>query len=338
MRTFVWISFFSLFLFSVTAVSDPAFTQRKDVQKFIKNMVKTDHFSKKELTDIMEQVQLQPQIIKAMNHPYEKKNWDVYRDTLLSSKRLKGGLDYWRANKATLEKVHKRYGVPPEIVVAILGVETLYGERQGNYRVLDALATIAFDYPKRSAYFTRELREYILLCKEHKVSPTSYKGSYAGAMGMPQFMPSNYRFYAIDFDNKGSRDLITNNEDTIASVANFFNKHGWQTNEGIAQHAQIKGKHYKHLKRNPKSANYRYTQLEKAGVSPITAAVHHPSRAALLELATAEGNEYWIAYPNFFVITRYNNSPQYALLIYLLAQQLKLHWIEMNQKKHRMYT
>jgi membrane-bound lytic murein transglycosylase B len=301
-------------------------------------MVKQHHFNAQNLTETMNQVKLQPQIIESMERPYEKKNWDVYRDVFLTPQRLKGGLDYWAANQKTLERAQKRFGVPPEIIIAILGVETLYGERQGEYRVLDALATLAFNYPKRAPYFTKELKEYLLLCKEHGVPATKYKGSYAGAIGKPQFMPSSYRYYAIDFNNKGMRDLISNNDDSIGSIANYFHKHGWKLNEGIAQHAKLTGWRFRHLQTNPKTANYSYPQLEKAGVRPVTASHNHPNRAGLIELVTNQGKEYWLAYPNFFVITRYNSSPQYALVVYLLSQQLKKQWLEMNTKKHRAYV
>lgn len=339
MRRIIWLGFTLLFFLSLSAYSDTAFTQRKDVQAFINKMVKENHFNAKELTNTLNQVQVQPQIIESMERPYEKKNWDIYRGIFLTPERVKGGLAFWQANRKTLEKVQQRYGVPPEMIIAILGVETLYGERQGEYKVLDALATLAFNYPKRSPFFTYELKEYLLLCREHKVPATYYKGSYAGAMGKPQFMPSNYRTFAIDYHNKGHRDLVNNNDDTIASIANYFHRHGWRTNEGVAQGARIAStRKAQHIRINPRRANYAYGQLIAAGVKPITAAYHHPQRAGLIELDTAAGKEYWLAYPNFFVITRYNSSPQYALAVYLLSQQLKQQWAEMNIKKHRAYA
>lgn len=338
MRRIIWLGYSLLFLISFSTYSDTAFTQRKDVQNFINAMVKQYHFNRKQLTETMNQVVLQPQIIESMEKPYEKKNWDVYKELFLTAQRLKGGLDFWAANKAALEKAQKRYGVPPEIIVAILGVETLYGERQGENRVLDALATLAFNYPKRSPFFTKELREYLLLCREHGVPATYYKGSYAGAIGKPQFMPSSYRYYAVDFNNKGRRDLVTDNADSIGSIANYFHKHGWRINGGIAQPATISGWKYKHIQMNPKTANYNFVQLHSAGIKPITASQNHPARAGVIELMTGEGKEYWLAYPNFFVITRYNSSPQYALVVYLLSQQLKQQWMAQNTKKHRAYV
>lgn len=340
MQRLIKLSFtvFICCFFSIATFADAAFTNRKEVQLFIKTMVKEHHFNAKELTATLSQVKLQPQIIKSMDQPYEKKNWDVYRDLFLTPSRLKGGLDYWAANRKTLDQAQQKYGVPAEMIVAILGVETLYGERQGENKVLDALATLAFDYPKRATYFKHELKEYLLLCREHHVPATKYKGSYAGAIGQPQFMPSSYRNFAVDFHNKGQRDLVTNNDDSIASVANYFKAHGWQTNAGVAQYAKLVNNRYRTLLINPKKANYYYNQLTANGVRPVTAAHNHPARAGLIELVTAEGNEYWIAYPNFFVITRYNSSPQYALVVYLLSQQLKQQWIALNAKKYKAYA
>lgn len=337
MQRLIWSIIISLLFFSYSSHSDTAFTQRKDVKQFINMMVTKHHFNAKQLTATMNQVSLQPQIIESMERPYEKKNWDVYRDLFLTAQRVQGGLDFWAANRTALDRAQKKYGVPPEMIVAILGVETLYGAKQGDHKVLDALATLAFEYPKRSPYFTKELTEYLLLCREHKVPATHYKGSYAGAIGKPQFMPSSYRYYAVDSNNKGHRDLVDNNDDVIASIANYFHKHGWKKNQGIAQTAQLKGWHFKKIQMNPRTANYNYKQLESAGVKPITAAQNHPSRAGLIELMTAEGKEYWLAYPNFFVITRYNSSPQYALAVYLLSQQLKQQWAT-QEKKHRAYV
>ncbi len=339
MRRIIWLAFTLFFTFSLSSYSNSAFTHRKEVQAFMKMMVKQYHFNEKELINTMNQVQLQPQIIESMEKPYEKKDWDVYRDIFMTPQRVKGGLDFWAANQKTLEKVQKRYGVPPEIIVAILGVETLYGERQGDNRVLDALATLAFDYPKRAPFFKNELKEYLLLCREYKVSATYYKGSYAGAIGKPQFMPSNYRIFAVDYKNKGHKDLVSNDDDSIASVANYFYRHGWKNNEGIAQTARIVAKrNMSNLYVNPRRANYNYSQLIASGVKPLTAAFNHPKRAGLIELNTAQGKEYWLAYPNFFVITRYNSSPQYALVVYLLSQQLKQQWTQINLKKHRAYV
>ncbi|MBA2648516.1 MAG: lytic murein transglycosylase B [Legionella sp.] len=330
--------FLLTFFISVTSFSNTAFTNRTDVQSFITTMVKQHQFNKKELYLIMNQVVIQPQIIESIDKPYEKKNWDVYSALFLTPQRLKEGLDFWHDNQALLNKAQERFGVPAEIIVAILGVETFYGTRQGQYRVLDALATLAFNYPKRAPFFTNELKEYLLLCKEQKIPATHYYGSYAGAIGQPQFMPSSYRQYAVDFTNKGKIDLVADNGAVIGSVANYFHKHGWSLKDDVVQQAKIKGSRYQTVLSNPKFANYSYTQLQAAGIKPKNGSYKHPAKAGLIELTTEKGQEYWVAYPNFFVITRYNTSPQYALVVYLLSQQLKTQWAQRNSQKPKAYV
>ncbi|MBN9231574.1 MAG: lytic murein transglycosylase B [Legionella sp. 40-6] len=338
----LFIKFFSILLLSFTltlnAQADTSFTKRKDVQEFIQMMIKQHGFNRQALISTLNQVHLLPQVIESMDKPYEKKNWDVYRDIFLTPTRVKGGIEYWMANQKSLDLAYKRYGVPPEIIVAILGVETLYGERQGENRVLDSLATLAFNYPKRAPYFKHELKEYLLLCREHRVPATRYKGSYAGAIGKPQFMPSSYRKFATNFANKGARDLVGNNEHVIASVANYFKAHGWQTNAKVAQHAFITGTSYKRLITNPRAANYLVSQLSSSGVRAENTPANAATKAALMEMTTVQGNEYWIAYPNFFVITRYNSSPQYALVVHILSQQLKEQWIALHPSRPKVYS
>ncbi len=305
-----------------SAHAENALLHRKDVQHFINNMVVHDKFSRSELYASLKAAQFQPQIIESMDKPYEKKTWDVYKALFLTPQRVKAGVEFWQANAETLARAQKEYGVPAEMIVAILGVETQYGKRQGEYRVLDALTTLAFHYPKRSEYFTRELREYFLLCREHHVSPTQYIGSYAGAIGQPQFMPSSYRLFAVDFAGRGHSDLVNDNKDVIGSVANYFNKHGWVPNQHVAQPAHLEAPQSEHLVMNGKHADYSYSKLVASGVKPLSNTPHHPDQAGLIELTTKEGAEYWLAYPNFYVITRYNTSPQYALAVYLLSRQL----------------
>lgn len=323
------ISFFvtlMTLLASFALHGDPAFVKRADVQRFINTMVKTHGFNRQQLTTIMNDVQLQPQIIESMERPYEKKTWDVYKQLFLTPQRLQGGLLFWKNNQQTLAKAEKYYGVPANIIVAIIGVETLYGKNQGNYRVIDALSTLAFNYPKRAPFFSKELGEFLLLCREHHVPANQYMGSYAGAMGKPQFMPSSYRHFAADFAGKQRKDLMNDDKAVIASIANYFHKHGWQPNQGIVQPVKITGSGYKRINTAYKQATYSVTQLKAAGVVPVTASINHPTKAGLVEFITQSGAEYWMAYPNFYVITRYNSSPQYALAVYLLAQQLKTQW------------
>ncbi len=332
MRLLVKVASVLLVLFNTCSTyADEALVHRKNVQVFINKMVKQHHFDRKQLVSIMRAAKFQPQIIESMERPYEKKTWDVYRDLFLTPQRVQAGIDFWQTNQKALERAQKEYNVPADMIVAIIGVETLYGKHQGTYRVLDALTTLAFDYPKRSPYFTRELEEYLLLCREHGVSVTQYTGSYAGAMGKPQFMPSSYRSYAVNYTGKGKPDLMKEDQDAIGSVANYFHRYGWRANEGIAQPVNVRGWRYKKLTVNSKAADYTYKQLLRSGVKPVSTVLHPPAKAGLIELTTAKGEEYWLAYPNFYVITHYNTSPQYALVVYLFAQQLREQWASMQK-------
>lgn len=323
MQKFRALSLFLVVTLSCFGVhADDTLMQRKDVRHFVRYMVKKHKFNQAELTETLKNAQFQPQIIASMDKPYEKKTWDVYRELFLTQERIQAGVNFWRANQQVLEKAQDKFNVPASIIVAIIGVETLYGKHQGHYRVLDALTTLAFYYPKRSPFFTKELEEYLLLCREQGISPTGYLGSYAGAIGKPQFMPSSYRFYAVDFAGKGKRDLINDDNDVIASVANYFHKHGWKMNEVVVEPAKLVGSHYKKIQMNSKRPNYDVEHLIAAGVHPFEGNKPQPNKAGLIELATLKGPEYWVAYPNFYVITRYNTSPQYAMVVYLLSQQL----------------
>lgn len=307
-----------------TLYADASLLHRKEVKDFVQDLVVRDHFQRKQVQNTLAAAKFQPQIIASMDRPYEKKNWDVYQALFLTPERLNSGLAFWKNNQKVLQQVAKQYGVPPEMIVAILGVETLYGKRQGDYRVLDALTTLAFYYPARAPYFKRELREFLLLCREHHVPPTQYKGSYAGAMGKPQFMPSNYRTYAVDYLGRGRPDLMSKDQDVIISIANYFNKHGWQPQQMVVEPVRVPQQGLHRLTLNSKAPNYSLAQLIQAGVQRTQPNKNvHPKEAGILELITDKGPEYWMAYPNFYVITRYNTSPQYALVVYLLAQSLR---------------
>lgn len=319
----------SFFVLLILSLSSPivqaaqSLTSQKNVQQFITMMEKKHGFKKQDLVELFKEVQIQPAIIQSMDAPYEKKDWDTYREIFLTQQRLQAGLEFWQANQKSLEQAEQTYHVPASIIVAILGVETLYGEKQGNYRVMDALSTLAFNYPKRSPYFTRELTEFLLLCREHHTNPMQYIGSYAGAFGKPQFMPSSYRSYAVDFKKNSNIDLVHDNQAVVASIANYFHRHGWIMNQGVVQPAKITGQGITHFNTQLKQAEYNTKQLVKSGIQPMTAATNQPPKAGVIELSTKSGPEYWLAYHNFYVITRYNSSPQYALVVYLLAQQLQ---------------
>lgn len=309
-------------VFSRPSLADKALLQEPPVQHFIQQMVKKHHFQKQALESVFQQAKIQQTIIDAMDRPYEKKSWDVYKRFFLTPSRLQGGLAFWQKHQRSLARAEQQYGVPASMIVSIIGVETLYGERQGKFRVIDALATLAFHYPKRSAYFTQELEQFLLLSREHHRSPMLYTGSYAGAMGQPQFMPSSYRRFATSFSGSKHVDLMHDTDAAIASVAHYFQQHGWQTHQGVTQPARIRGYGIRRIDTNLKTAQYSGQYLRRFGIYPETAANNAPEKMGVVALETAQGPEYWLAYPNFYVITRYNSSPLYAMAVHLFAKQL----------------
>lgn len=323
-RVAMWLC---LWLFAGLLQADQTLLKKHDAKIFIKKMVKQHGFKRTEVIHALKEAAYKPRIIELMNQPYEQKTWDVYRALFLTPERVEGGVKFWHDNQEALVRAEKMFGVPAAMIVAILGVETRYGESQGTYRVLDALTTLAFYYPKRSAYFERELEEYFLLCREHQVPVTEYVGSYAGAIGQPQFMPSNYRMYAVDFKKQsgsGHPDLVHESKDVIVSVANYFKRHGWQPGEEVIEPVRVKGTAHQTLQANARYPNYPYEQLLQSGVQPIESLKQIPSHAGLIKLQLQDNSTvYWLAYPNFYVIMRYNTSPQYALVVHLLSRQLQ---------------
>lgn len=312
-----------LVIVSFTTYSDDALLRNKDAQLFIKDMVDNYHFKKQDMIALFKDAKFQPKILELMDKPYEKKSWDVYKELFLTENRLNSALEFWNKNKNILMQAEQKYGVPADIIMAILGVETLYGKHKGDYRVLDSLTTLAFNYPKRAPFFTKELREYLLLCREQHVSPQKYYGSYAGAIGMPQFMPSSYRYYAVTADGKNSADLMNKDIDVVYSIANYFVKNGWQKGGEVAEPAVVNGVGLKQIDTSAKTASYPFTYILSKGVRPKISKMQHPTKAGVIELNTANGNEYWLGYHNFYVITRYNTSPQYALVVHLFANKIR---------------
>ena len=296
---------------------------RADVQAFIREMVARHGFNAAQLQAVFGRARVQPSIIAAMSRPAEAKPWYAYRTIFVNPKRIQGGAEFWRANAAALARAEQVHGVPPEIVVAIIGVETQYGGNMGKYRVLEALSTLAFDYPRRAAYFRKELENFLLLTRAEGIDPLTPRGSYAGAMGYGQFMPSSFRSYAVDFDGDGHRDLWRNPRDAIGSVANYFKKHGWRTGEPVATPAEVSGATYSDLvSRRLGQPQYSVASLQARGVIP-QAPISGAQSAMLLEFQGREGPEYWLGFTNFYVITRYNHSPLYAMAVYQLGQEIR---------------
>jgi membrane-bound lytic murein transglycosylase B len=295
---------------------------REDVEAFINDLAASSGYSEQELVDLFSSVQNQRQLFELMDRPAEKLDWYQYRKIFVTDKRIKTGVDFWKQHKQLLQQVEQKYRVPAEIIVAIVGVETFYGAHRGKYPVFDTLVTFAFDYPKRARFFTEELKQFLILAREQKLDPRSVLGSYAGAMGMPQFISSSYRNYAVDFDGDGQANLFDSLPDVLGSVANYFSRHGWQSGEEVTfpLTALDAGK-VEQLKPGMKP-NYSWKQLKSAGLQtdqPLT----DDKQVALLKLQQPSTAEYWAGLNNFYVITRYNHSELYAMAVYQLSQKLK---------------
>ena len=231
-------------------------------------------------------------------------------------------MSFWQEHADTLQHAHEVFGVPQEIIVAIIGVETRYGRHTGKYPVLDALSTLAFAYPPRSSFFRKELKEYLLMTREEGLVPGKQLGSYAGAMGMPQFIPSSFRSYAVDFDNDGKRDLWTSPADAIGSVGNYFKRHHWKPGQPIASPVKVHGNRYQALIDNNLKRRYTLKELMDNGVI-LPQGLPTDLQGVLIEFETRNGPEYWVGWHNFYVISRYNHSALYSMAVYQLSQQIK---------------
>ncbi len=289
---------------------------------FVDDMVARHHFDRASLTALLAQARLRPSILSAMARPSEAKPWYEYRQIFVDNKRIAAGSDFWKQHAATLKRAEQEYGVPAAMIVAIIGVETFYGRNTGSYRVLDALATLAFSNGKRADYFREELEHYLLLARDAGFSPLAVKGSYAGAMGISQFMPSSYRAYGIDFDGDGHRDLWANPEDAIGSVANYFRAKGWVTGAPVAVAVRNPAEPGLGLANRGWSFRIPMRDWPNIGVMPEQADTS-TAEAMLLELQGESAKEYWLAYQNFYVITRYNHSFHYAMAAWQLSLALQ---------------
>jgi len=301
-------------------------SKRKQVKQFIKTMVEKEGFDQSELTTLFEQVEIKDKIIKAMSRPAESVlTWHTYRPIFLKKDRIRGGVKFWQENEKTLAAAAEKYGVPEEIIIAIIGVETKYGKHKGTYRVMDAISTLAFAFPKRSKFFTKELKEYLLLTREENIEPLSLLGSYAGAMGKPQFIPSSYRAYAVDFDGDGKRDLINNTKDVIGSVANYFKRHHWKRGEPVIVRAKLKKYRPNVIKKLVKKGIKPKLTLASLAKKDIYSRKKLPmdTKVALIELKQKKGKrEYWLGLKNFYVISRYNHSQLYSMAVYQLSLEI----------------
>ena len=283
---------------------------------FIDEMVFKHQFKRDDLDQMFQRAQYRQAVINAISAPTTIKPWPQYRAAFTNTKHISDGLKFWQNHMNALQRAEKEYGVPQEMIVAVIGVETNYGRNTGKFNILDALTTLAFDYPRRADFFRNELEQYLLLAREQKFEPFKTQGSYAGALGIPQFMPSSYRKHAVDYNNDGKINLLNDPEDSIGSVANYFKKYGWQSGEPVA--ARVKLNEMTEL--NIKETHSMATWAEM-GVSPMEQ-IADLNSAWLLDFTVPEGKEFWLAFKNFQVIMLYNNNIFYAMSVHQLADAL----------------
>ncbi|HTB90728.1 MAG TPA: lytic murein transglycosylase B [Steroidobacteraceae bacterium] len=297
--------------------------KRAEVKEFIAHMESTYGFKKRALRKLLKSADSQPAILDAMSKPAEKaKLWYEYRPIFLNERRIREGTEFWTAHRQALDQASIKSGVAPEYLAAILGVETYYGRLTGTYRVLDALVTLSFDYPPREKFFRDELEQFLLLTRDAHLDPKTLKGSYAGAMGAPQFMPSNYRRYAVDADANGRIDLWNDWPDVCASVGNYLKEHGWNAGEPVLEEATVPAEKAGDLDGRKLTLSETIGSLEAKGVS-FDASLPPEAPAILIAADEPDGVHWRVGYNNFFVITRYNHSALYAMAVYELAAAVK---------------
>jgi membrane-bound lytic murein transglycosylase B len=314
-----------LFLaFSISAANAKisGYANNQEVNTFINEMVKKHSFKKRYLESLFENAKVYDSILEAIARPAEGKPWHEYRPIFVTKERMQGGINFWKKNAAALARAEKKYGVPQEIIVAIIGVETRYGKHAGRYPVFDSLATLAFGYPPRAKFFRSELEQFLLMIHEEQMDSKDLKGSYAGAMGMPQFISSSFRRYAVDFDGDGKRDLWNNPTDAIGSVANYFRKHHWKPGQPITHKVKVHGKRHESLITKSLKPQHTQQQLLDNGVI-LPGKIKKDLKGKLLKFKKPDNPEYWVGWNNFYVITRYNHSALYSMAVYQLSQMIK---------------
>lgn len=319
------ITWFCLLVFIVGSGSVYAkanYGKRADVKDFINEMVSQHGFDRAYLEAKFSSAKRLDNVLDSIARPAERKlSWKQYRPIFVTNKRSEKGKAFIKKYQSVLQRAESKYGVPVEIIAAIIGVESYYGKHTGKYSVFDSLTTLGFDYPPRSKFFKSELKQFLLLSKEEDISVEKMTGSYAGAMGMPQFISSSYRHYAVDFDGDGKRDLWNSIPDVIGSVANYFSQHGWQAGAGVLYSAKVKDKSVVKEK-NSLKPYVAMAKLEKKGVASKVK-LAGKEQVTLLKLKGKRGDEYWLGLNNFYVITRYNHSVLYAMAVYQLSEKLK---------------
>jgi len=317
---------FALALVSVLSTSCLA-QQHPGAEEFAARAAEEYQLDPEQVMVLLREARFQQSIVDAISRPAEAKPWFEYRPIFITDKRINGGVEFWRDNEALVQQAADRFGVDPQIIVAIIGVETFYGRITGGYRVLDALTTLSFYYPDtgndRSDFFSRELMQFVMLGSEEGLPLREVSGSYAGAMGVGQFMPSSYREYAVDLDGDGRRDLWSSLPDVIGSVANYLHRHGWQAGQPVAVPAAVAaGADMELIARRDFKPARTVADLAAGGFTPrAEVAVDKP--ATIVRLEEEDGDSYWMSFDNFYVITRYNRSPLYAMAVFELSEAIR---------------
>lgn len=323
-RLFLFMPIVLITYYSSCLAAQPAstFISRPEIRSFITYMADRHQYDVNELEKNFSRTNFRPDVLKLISAPASTITWDEYRKRFINIQRIKGGVNFWNKYANELERARKVYGIPEEIIVAIIGIETAYGSATGNHRVMDALTTLAFDFPRRADYFRGELEQYLLLAREQKFDLLDIKGSYAGAIGIPQFMPGSYRRYAVDFNHDGKIDLSGSAVDAIGSVGNYLREFGWEADEPIAVRARIKSKNFQEFLDAGIEPLHSIKELREAGITPLDS-IPDNTLSALLELNSRGSRQFWLGFRNFYVITRYNRSTFYAMSVFELARAIR---------------
>ena len=314
--------YLSLLLLLPALALAQGYVSHPDYPAFEARMVRQHGFSAAELRALFGRAERKESILEAIARPAEKRlSWGEYRALFLTDARIRGGVDFWRANEPALSRATAQFGVPPEVIVAIIGVETRYGGNMGSYRVIDALSTLAFDYPPRSPFFMGELEQFLVMAREQGFNPLDLTGSYAGAMGMGQFIPTSFRKFAIDFDGDHRADIWSSRADAVGSVANYFRENGWAPGQRVVERARVVGAIVADRMNPGLEPNTPVSGLAAIGLGGPPGLA--PDLQVLpLMLDTNAGPEYWLGLHNFYAITRYNRSPLYAMAVHELSQAI----------------
>lgn len=319
-----------LLLFSLLLAlpaAQASFVSHPEALSFVQEMEERHGFDRRELLDALHRASHNERVIRLIQPPSQPaaRSWRNYRQRFMGEARINSGVSFWVRHEDALREASRIYGVPPEIIVSILGVETHYGSYTGSFEAVSALATLAFDYPRRAELFRRELENLFLLAREQSRDPFSYRGSFAGALGYPQFLPSSIRNYAVDFNGDGRIDFDSDPIDAIGSIANYLAVHGWQQGEPIAQRIRLPaGLDPRPLIDAGIEPSLEYFSLISSGIAAYDGSQLHPSLVTLFDLPTpGEASQYWVGYRNFYVITRYNRSSFYAMSVFELAEEIR---------------